>query len=445
MIRTRRVFAAAFSLSIALGSFGARAGTPALEGLDALYPELDRLYMDLHQNPELSLHEEKTSAKMADQLRRAGYEVTEHVGGFGVVGVMKNGAGPTVLIRTDMDALPVKEQTEIAYASTVVALNDAGESVPVMHACGHDVHMTSWVGAARMLAGAKERWRGTLVFVGQPAEEGFGGASRMVADGLLTRFPKPDFALGIHVDTSLPAGQVGVVSGPAFAASDSVDITFFGVGGHGARPQATVDPLVIAARAVGALQTIVSREVDPFDAAVVTVGTFHAGLKRNVISDEARLELTVRSYKPEVQKKLLASIERIAKGEAAAGNSPREPRMMVHTADSTEAVVNDPVLAGRLMKALQSGLGEGRAVVGEATMGAEDFGVYGRAAGVPGVQLRVGAVEPEVYGEAKKAGRVLLLPGLHSARFTPDRERTIRTGTAAFVISAMEVLGAGKE
>ncbi len=264
----------------------------------ALYPSLDKLYLDLHQSPELSMREEKTAAKMAERLRGAGFEVTEGVGGLGVVGVLRNGEGPTVLVRTDMDALPVKEQTDLPYASKVVATNEAGESVPVMHACGHDAHMASWVGAAVLLAQSKEKWHGTLVFVGQPAEEIVQGATRMVNDGLFTRFPKPDFVIGIHVANTMPAGQVGIIAGPASAASDSVDITFYGVGGHGAVPHRTVDPLVIAARAVGALQTIVSREVDPFDAAVVTVGTFHSGNKRNIIPDEAKLQLTVRSYKP---------------------------------------------------------------------------------------------------------------------------------------------------
>jgi hippurate hydrolase len=340
-----------------------------------------------------------------------------------------------------MDALPVKEQTDLPFASTVVARNDAGENVPVMHACGHDAHMASWIGAANLLARSKDRWHGTLVFVGQPAEEIVQGAKRMVDDGLLTRFPKPDFVLGIHVTHELPAGQVGIVAGPASAASDSVDITFYGSGGHGAMPQRTVDPLVIAARAVGALQTIVSREVDPFDAAVVTVGTFHAGSKRNVIPDEARLQLTVRSYKPDLQKKLLASIERIAKAEAVAGGARREPAVSVIAAESSEVVVNDPALADRLTGSLQRGLGAANVHPIAPVMTSEDFGVYGRAASAPAIQLRIGAIEPEMFAEAKQSGRSLLLPGPHSPHFAPDHERTIRTGAAAFTLSAMELLG----
>ncbi len=241
---------------------------------------------------------------MAKQLRDAGYAVTEKVGGHGVVGVLKNGAGPTIMIRTDMDALPVKEQTRLPYASTVTARDDGGNTVPVMHACGHDIHMASWVGAATLLARARDQWHGTLVFIGQPAEEKSSGADMMIKDGLLTRFPKPDVVLGLHDTNFIPSGKIGIVPGPASAASNSVDITFYGKGGHGAMPHVTIDPLLIAARTVVTLQTIVSRENNPFDPAIVTVGTFKAGNQRNVISDEAKIELTVRSYKPEVQQKL---------------------------------------------------------------------------------------------------------------------------------------------
>jgi len=416
-------------------------GPAAPDSLETLYPQLERLYLDLHQNPELSLHEERTAAKMAAELRSAGFEVTERVGGWGVVGVLRNGVGPTVMLRTDMDALPVREQTGLPHASKVVLQNESGAHVPVMHACGHDVHMASWIGAAHLLARSKDRWRGTLVFVGQPAEEIVQGAARMVNDGLFVRFPKPDFVLGIHVTHLLPAGQLGIVVGPASAACDSVDITFYGSGGHGAMPHRTVDPLVIAAREVGALQTIVSREVDPFDAAVVTVGTFHAGMKRNVIPDEATLQLTVRSYKPEVQARLLSSIARIAKAEAAAGGAHREPAITVIAAESSEVVVNDPALAERLRGSLQRGLGEGRVHTIGPVMTSEDFGVYGRAAGAPAIQFRIGAIEAELFDAAMKAGRSLLLPGPHSPLFAPDHEPTIKAGVAAFTLSVMELMG----
>ena len=245
--------------------------------------------------------------------------------GTGIVAVLKNGPGPTLWMRTDLDALPLKEQTGLPYASAVTTKSDAGETVGVMHACGHDIHMVSWLGAAVLLAKSKDRWHGTLVLVGQPAEELLSGAQAMIKDRILERFPKPDFVVGLHDTNFLPAGQIGIVSGPASAASNAVDITFYGKGGHGAAPHRTIDPVLIAARAVVTLQTIVSREVNPFDPAVVTVGTFHGGTKRNIIADEAKLELTVRSYKPEVQKQLLAAIERIAKAEAAAARAPKEP------------------------------------------------------------------------------------------------------------------------
>jgi len=425
---------------VLIGSRALRADGPAeLAGLEALYPSLDALYIDLHKNPELSLHEEKTAAKLATRLRAIGFEVSEHVGGHGIVGVLKNGPGPTVLVRTDMDALPIKEQTGLAYASTVSTRNAAGEAVPVMHACGHDIHMTSWVGAATLLARAKDRWHGTLVFVGQPAEELLQGAELMIKDGLLTRFPKPDFVLGVHDTQVLPSDQIGMVAGPASAASNAVDITFYGKGGHGASPHRTIDPLLIAARTVVTLQTIVSREVNPFDPAVVTVGTFHAGTKRNVISDDAKLELTVRSYKPEVQKQLLAAIERIAKAEAAAARAPREPAVVVDPREASEVVFNDPALTARLSTALRRGFGDANVVATEPTTASEDFGVFGRVAGVPSIQLRVGAVEPGEFAKAKAAGK--LVPGPHSPLFAPDRERTIRTGVAAYTLSVLELLG----
>jgi len=428
-----------FASIVALAPVAARAGSPPeLAGLDAAYPALDALYQDLHRSPELSNQEEKTAAKMAVRLREVGFEVTERVGGHGVVGVLRNGAGPTVLVRTDMDALPVKEQTGLPYASTVTAKNDAGQVVPVMHACGHDIHMASWIGAAKLLSAGKERWRGTLVFVGQPAEEIGAGAKAMVKDGLGTRFPKPDFVIAVHDTPLLPSGQVGLVPGYAYANLNSVDITFHGKGGHGAYPHRTVDPVLMAARAVVTLQSIVAREIDPLDPAVVTVGTFHAGTKRNIIPDDARIELTVRSYKPEVRKHLLSAIARIAKAEAAAAGAPREPTILV-TDESADAVYNDPVLSERLATGLRRALGSGNVVSGQRVMGAEDFGVFGKEAGVPSVMMGLGAAEPEEFAKAKAADT--MLPGLHSALFAPDRERTIRTGVAAFTISVLELLG----
>jgi len=414
-------------------------GPPELSGLDALYPSLDALYQDLHRNPELSNHEEKTAAKMAARLRQLGFEVTEHVGGNGVVGVLRNGAGPTVLVRTDMDALPIKEQTGLPYASMVTTKNDTGETVSVMHACGHDIHMTSWVGAATLLASAKDRWHGTLVFVGQPAEEVVSGAQAMVKDNFMTRFPKPDFAIAIHDTQIHPSGQVGLVPGYAFANLDSVDITFHGKGGHGAFPHRTIDPVLMAARAVVTFQSIVAREVNPLDSAVVTVGTFHASNKRNIIPDDAKIELTVRSYKPDVQKQLLAAITRIAKAEAAAAGASREPTIFVNPGESAQSLYNDPALTKRLGNALRRALGSANVVASDPVMGSEDFGVFGATAGVPSVMLRVGAAEPGAFAKAKAAGTTV--PGPHNAGFAPDREPTIRTGVATFTLSVLELLG----
>jgi amidohydrolase len=411
-----------------------------LAGFDAEWPSLRSLYFDLHRNPELSLHEEKTAAKLAARMRALGYEVTEHVGGNGVVALLRNGPGPVILLRTDMDALPIKEQTGLPYASTVTTRNDTGETVGVMHACGHDIHMASWVGAATLLSQMKSRWHGTLLFVGQPAEERVLGAVAMTNDGLYTRFARPDYIIGIHDSNGLPAGQLGIVAGPASAASNGVDITFYGKGGHGAVPNLTVDPVVIAARAVVTLQTIVSREVNPFDPAVVTVGTFHAGTKRNIIPDEAKIQLTVRSYGPEVQKQLLSAIARIAKAEAEAGRAPREPLVVVPPSEASEVVVNDPALADRLMAAFRKTLGDAAVVRSKPAMTSEDFGVFGRVAAAPSIQIHVGAIEPKEFARLAAEGKSA--PGPHNSAFAPDPEPTIRGAVAAYTLSVLELAGA---
>ena len=411
--------------------------SPVLAPLEAAYPDLEALYLDLHKNPELSLHEEKTSAKLAERFRALGYEVTDHVGGFGVVAVMRNGRGPTVLLRADMDALPVAERTGLPYASQVTAKDASGAAVPVMHACGHDIHMTSLVGAATLLAKARSRWKGTLVLVGQPAEELGGGASAMIGDRFLERFPRPDFAIAFHDDPRMPAGEVGFTPGFVFANVDSVDITVFGRGGHGARPEAAVDPIVIAARIVTALQTIVSREISPFDSAVVTVGSIHGGTKHNIIPDEVRMQLTVRSYKPEVRARLLAAIERIAKAEAAAGAAPREPE--VRLSDSGAATYNDPTLTRRVANALTAGLGAPLVREMPPIMAGEDFGEFGRAARCPSLIFWVGMTAPEKL--AAVGGDVNRVPALHSSEFAPDRAPTIKTGVSAMTLAALEVLG----
>jgi hippurate hydrolase len=409
---------------------------PVLAPLDALYPDLEKLYIDLHQTPELSRHEEKTAAKLAALLRPLGFEVTEKVGGTGIVAVLKNGKGPTVLLREDMDALPVEERTGLAYASTVTTKDDSGATVHVMHACGHDVHMTSLIGAATLLAKAKARWRGTLVLVGQPAEERGSGAKGMLDDGLFTRFGKPDFAISLHDSANLPAGKIAWVPGYANANVDSVDITVFGRGGHGAYPQATIDPIVIASRIVVSLQTLVARENNPLDPAVVTVGSFHAGSKHNIIPDEAKLQLTVRSYKDDVRKRLLAGIERIARAEAAAAGAEKPPS--VTTSEGTPAMRNDPALSRRIASVFETAFGKDNVIQGEPTMGGEDFSEFGRA-GVPSLQYNLGAVEPAKYESSKTNGTPL--PSLHSSEFAPNRPITLRLGAASLATAALDLLG----
>jgi hippurate hydrolase len=408
--------------------------------VDKLLPQIRELYVNLHQSPELSLHETNTAAKMAAGLRKLGFEVTEHVGGTGVVGILKNGQGPTVLIRTELDALPVDEQTGLEYASKVHTKNADGVDVSVMHACGHDLHMASWMGTATVLSQDKSLWHGTLMMIGQPAEEIGAGAAAMIKDGLLTRFPKPDYSIAIHDDSAMPSGQVSVTPGPILAGASSVKITIFGKGGHGAAPQTTIDPVVIAARTVLALQTIVSREMNPLDPAVVTVGAIHGGTKNNITPDQVVLLLTVRSFKPEVQKHILSSIERIAKAEAAAGGATQEPKIEV--SEGLRFTVNDPQLAARLEHALQPVLGTQNVVNDQRRTVSEDFGEFGRVAGVPSVMVFVGAVKPEKIAEAQRTGEVL--PSLHSSHWAPDLEPTMRTAILTEVTSALDLFSGSR-
>src|SRR6202171_5887833 len=407
-----------------------------LDGLDQIDPQLDALYLDLHKNPELSMKEQRTSARMAEELRKLGYEVTAGVGGTGVVGVLRNGKGPTVLLRTELDALPVEEKTGLPYASTATGVNPQGQTVPVMHACGHDVHMAGWTGAAALLARTKDRWRGAVLMIAQPGEETVQGARAMIADGLFVRFPKPDFAVAVHDSSDLPAGKVYFVPGLAMASVDSIDVTIFGRGGHGAKPNTTVDPVVIAARTVLAFQTLISREKDPLEPAVLTVGSIHGGTKYNIIPDEVKLQITLRTFNPEVRKLLFSGIERMAKTEAAAARAPKEP--VVKVSESQDLTYNDPALTQRLAAALAKQLGAENVQEIRPEMVAEDFGEFGKAAGVPSVQLRVGAVEPSRYEAAMKAGTPL--PSLHSSGFAPDRERTIKAAATVLTLSALDLL-----
>ncbi|HPA51692.1 MAG TPA: amidohydrolase [Thermoanaerobaculia bacterium] len=398
---------------------------------------LGELYRELHATPELSMQETATAAKMAGRLRALGYEVSEGVGGTGIVGVLRNGDGPVVMLRTDLDALPVEEKTGVSFASRATGKADDGTPTPVMHACGHDLHMTAWTGAATLLARAKGSWRGTLVMVGQPAEEKGAGAAKMLKDGLFSRFPRPDFALALHVTPELPAGSVGVTPGAAFASVDSVDLTIHGKGGHGAMPHRTVDPVLIAARTVVALQALVSREKDPFEPAVVSVGSFQAGAKHNVIPPEARLKITVRAYREEVRQRLLEGIRRVATGESIAGNAPKAPDFSI--VESTPGVVNDASLTERLRTAFTAALGAANVASFPPASVSEDFSYFGRE-GVPASLFWLGVAEPAALAKAKADGTSL--PPLHSAEFAPAYAPAIRTAVTALVSGALELLPA---
>jgi amidohydrolase len=407
---------------------------------------LTKTYKQIHEHPELSAEEKETSALLAGELRRLGFDVTERVGkydtpgkiSYGVVGVLKNGPGSTVMVRTELDALPVEERTGLPYASHVKTKTPDGE-VSVMHACGHDLHMASWIGTAQVLVEAKKEWSGTLIMIAQPAEESGGGALPMLQDGLYTRFPRPDFVLALHDNPTVAAGKVAWKGGPLLAGSDTVDILVRGFGGHGAAPHMTKDPVVIASEIVVMLQTIVSREVDPFDSAVVTVGTFHAGTKANIIPDEARLQLSVRTMKPEVREKVLAAIQRIAANVAAAAGVPQERAPVVKLMHTTPPTINNDELAKKVGAALQSALGKENVLPADAIMASEDFSQYGLTNDkVPYCMFWLGATSPQRLAEAKEKGT--RLPGLHSSEFYPEPEAAIRTGVKGMSGVVMELL-----
>lgn len=396
--------------------------------VEAVYPAAHDLYLDLHQSPELSAHETLTAAKLAARLRSLGYEVTEGVGGTGVVAILKNGAGPTIMLRTELDALPVEEKTGLPYASKAHAKDDGGRDVPVMHACGHDLHMAALAGTAAIMAHSKETWHGTLMLIGQPAEETIGGAKGMLADGLFIRFPKPSVGVALHVGNNLPAGQVGITPGVYNTNSDSIKITIYGKGGHGSQPHTTIDPIVIAARTILSLQTIASREVKPGEMVVVTVGYIRAGTKNNIISDQAELGLTVRTYKSEIRKQVLAAIDRIVKAEAQAANAPKEP-LIEHT-EGTDSVYNDPALAQRLRAPLEAALGKENVITTEPIAPSEDYSAFIQA-GVPSLYFSLGGANPQKFAETKGAEGAL--PSNHSPYFAPDAEPAIRAGIKAEV------------
>ncbi|MFZ0760127.1 MAG: amidohydrolase [Candidatus Sulfotelmatobacter sp.] len=400
---------------------------PAKE-VDAVYPQAHALYVDIHQHPELSGHETRTAAMIAARLRELGYEVTEHVGGTGIVAILSNGAGPTVMLRTELDALPVQEKTGLPYASKVWTKDDAGHDVPVMHACGHDLHMAAIVGTATIMVHSKDTWHGTLMLIGQPAEETITGAKAMIADGLFTRFPKPNVAVALHVGNELPAGMVGITPGVYNTNADSLRITIYGKGGHGSEPQTTIDPIVIAARTILALQTIASREVKPGEMVVITVGYIQAGTKNNIIPDHAELGLTVRTRNADVRKQVLAAITRITDAEAEAAGAPRPP--LIEHDEATDLVYNDPVLAERMRGVLQAALGKDNVVLQGPIAPSEDFS-YFTEQGIPGFYFSLGGADPEKFAQAKASGT--MLPSNHSPLFAPDVDPALHTAIAAEV------------
>ena len=406
--------------------------------IDKDYPSLKSLYETLHSHPELSLKEAESSKRMAEEARAAGFTVTEHVGGYGVVAVLKNGAGPTVMIRTDTDALPVEEATGLPYASHVRVKNAKGEEIPVMHACGHDIHMTVWTETARRMAAEKDSWSGTLVMIAQPAEEVIEGARAMIKDGLFTRFPRPDFNLALHDTNTLPAGQVGYISGSRQAASDTVDIEVKGIGGHGAAPHLTRDPIVLASTIVLALQTLTSRNKDPFEPAVVTVGSIHGGTKHNIIGTSVHMQLTVRTFSDETRKLMLDGIKRIAENEGRAFGLPEDKLPEVTVSDEfAPSLYNDPGLVERLVPVLKTALGPDALQITKPMMPSEDFSEYERVEPkIPTVMFDLGAVDPKIFATHD----VSTLPGPHSPLWAPVPEPTIKTGAITLVTAAQSLM-----
>jgi len=437
-----------FALILSARPAFAQENSPEKAAISEL-PSLLSMYKDIHAHPELSTREEKTAALMAKELRAAGCDVTENFGKYddpskkcyGVIGIMKNGAGPTVLVRTDMDALPVEEETGLPYASKVTTKDDNGREVHVMHACGHDAHMAAFIGTARALQRMKDKWAGTIIFVGQPAEEAVGGARALLKGGLYNRFGKPDFALGFHDKADLQTGHIGVTPGYTYANVDSVDVTVRGIGGHGAYPHKTKDPIVLAAEMINAWQTIASRENNPLDPIVVTVGSIHGGTKHNIIPDEVKMQLTVRTYKAEVRDRVLKAIDDIAKGTATAAGIPpdRAPIVTVLKDQLTPATYNNPELTKRLVEVWKKALGPENVEIVEPTMGGEDFSEYSLSDhSIPTVDFHIGAVDPEKVAEFKKEGKEL--PSLHSSKFAPVPEPTITGGIIGMTSAVLDLM-----
>ena len=410
--------------------------TPSVEQQN----QLNNLYTYLHQNPELSYQEKNTAKKLATELNKLGFSVTENIGGYGVVGIYQNGKGPTVMIRADTDALPIIEETGKPYASKVKVSDQHGNQVGVMHGCGHDIHMTNFIGTAEQLIEHKTQWQGTLMMVAQPAEEVGGGAKAMLKDGLYSKFAKPDYVLGLHVSASVPAGKIAIAPGYALANVDSVDILVKGRGGHGAYPHTTIDPVVLASRIVLALQTIPSREISPLEPNVITVGSIHGGSKHNIISNEVKLQLTLRSYNPDVRNQQIAAIKRVTQGIAiSAGLSEKElPEVMVHESESIPSTYNNPELASWVTNSIKSAIGESNVLKAEPVMAGEDFGLFGRTdENVPITIFWLGGVNPSDYNKAIKQGTNL--PSLHSSKFAPDYPLALQTGVTAMSQAAVDL------
>ena len=406
--------------------------------LSKAMPAIEKFYLDLHQSPELSYHEQKTGKKIADRLTQLGFKVTSNVGGFVVVGIYKNGEGPTVMIRTDTDGLPIIEQTGKSYASKVKVIDEHGAKVGVMHGCGHDIHMSSFIGTAEQLIAHKKQWQGTLMMVAQPAEEVGGGAKAMLSEGLFSKYAKPDHIIALHVSASVPAGKVSMKNEYTMASVDSVDITIKGKGGHGAYPHTTIDPVVIAARTVLALQTITSRELSPLEPSVITVGSIHGGSKHNVISDEVKLQLTLRSYNPDVRSAQIAAIKRITAGiaQSAGLDESNYPVVYVHEDESIPSTYNNPAQTDIVRNSIASAIGDTNVLETQAVMAGEDFGLYGRTdENIPITLFWLGGVNQAQYADSIKTAEVL--PSLHSSKFAPDYKVAIPTGIKAMSNAAV--------
>jgi hippurate hydrolase len=438
MLRVALVLCVAFSL-LAFTATLSRAGDEPRAWAEENLDKLVALYKQLHQKPEVSNEEKATSERIAAELKAAGVELGPRVGGYGVVGMLANGEGPLVMIRTDLDALPVTEKTGLTYASKVAIKDKHGRETGVMHACGHDIHMTCFIAVARYLAANKDSWSGSVMFIGQPAEETGTGAKRMIDDGLFEKYPKPDYGLALHCSATLPTGSLGYRAGYALASVDSVDIIVYGKGGHGAFPHATVDPIVEAAKLILDLQTIVSREVKPTEPAVVTVGAISAGTKHNIIPDSCHLQLTVRSYTEEVREQIHRAIERKAKAAAISAGA-REPK--IEFVDGATALQNDEKLVERLVPVFKKYLGDDNVVLTEPSMGGEDFSQFGLA-GVPVFEYWIGTVEPERLAGFKRLEQ--MPPSLHSPLYYPDPEQTITTGVTAMTGAVLDLLAPPKK